>query len=88
MSFLRTENDNSKLLNTFYQLTIKAANFSRSAHSSSIKLHCGTAQYLDSWDFTTLKVALSSLFFKTSKTLSKMAVIWPIVIGFNDMLLL
>lgn len=47
MSFLRTENDNSKLLNTFYQLTIKAANFSRSAHSSSIKLHCGTAQHLE-----------------------------------------
>lgn len=38
MSFLRTENDNSKLLNTFYQLKIKAANFSYSAHSSSIKL--------------------------------------------------
>lgn len=47
MSFLRTENDNSKLLNTFYQLTIKAANFSCSAHSSSIKLHCGTAQHLE-----------------------------------------
>lgn len=48
MSFLRTENDNSKLLNTFYQLTIKAANFSCSAHSSSIKLKLvGTAQHLE-----------------------------------------
>lgn len=88
MSFLRTENDNSKLLNTFYQLTIKAANFSCSAHSSSIKLHCGTAQYLEFLGLYNLEGGAKLTFFQNFKTLSKMAVIWPIVIGFNDMLLL